>query len=252
MINNPTLMLLPQPQPITLGLPIKQNHKNPLKPIKNCSNIFFFFLRRFGTRCNVCSNGLTPTDLVHKAKGHVFHVSCVTCSACHRQLSTGHKLVCFTPSPAKNPSTSSLLKNEAAVDVFEQGLSTVSQGQRQWQQVFLACGDSQECIRRIAKLAASVGREVATTNNEQMGDSMWEQQLISVGRRLGQLGSLLPFSSDKTSYDGKYQFKEWFANEVTQRKHESWEQDGNKNYVRNKNSERKIMPFINQSKMIRN
>jgi hypothetical protein len=100
------------------------------------------------------------------------------------------------------------LKNEAAVDVFEQGLSTVSQGQRQWQQVFLACGDSQECIRRIAKLAASVGREVATTNNEQMGDSMWEQQLISVGRRLGQLGSLLPFSSDKTSYDGKYQFKE--------------------------------------------
>ncbi|KAL3858232.1 hypothetical protein ACJMK2_012829 [Sinanodonta woodiana] len=54
-----------------------------------CRNDFF---RRFGTKCAGCSNGISPNDLVRKAKNKVFHLKCFTCMICRKQLSTGEEL----------------------------------------------------------------------------------------------------------------------------------------------------------------
>lgn len=55
--------------------------------------IFFFrFFRRFGTKCGGCGQGLSPTDLVRKARDKVYHLRCFTCTLCRRQLSTGEEL----------------------------------------------------------------------------------------------------------------------------------------------------------------
>ena len=105
-------------------------------------------------------------------------------------MTTGDKFVSFTPS-------ASLPSNNSDTLGLQDIMSTKKD---RWQQVFLACGDSQECIRLISKLASSVGREMASVNAP-LGDSMWEQQLINVGHRLGHMGSL-PYSTRDSSYDG--------------------------------------------------
>jgi len=50
------------------------------------------FFRRFGTKCGGCGQGLSPTDLVRKARDKVYHLRCFTCALCRRQLSTGEEL----------------------------------------------------------------------------------------------------------------------------------------------------------------
>ncbi|KAB0401865.1 hypothetical protein E2I00_010846, partial [Balaenoptera physalus] len=54
-----------------------------------CKNDFF---RRFGTKCAGCAQGISPSDLVRKARSKVFHLSCFTCMVCNKQLSTGEEL----------------------------------------------------------------------------------------------------------------------------------------------------------------
>ncbi|TEA35947.1 hypothetical protein DBR06_SOUSAS810054, partial [Sousa chinensis] len=54
-----------------------------------CKNDFF---RRFGTKCAGCAQGISPSDLVRKARGKVFHLNCFTCMVCNKQLSTGEEL----------------------------------------------------------------------------------------------------------------------------------------------------------------
>ncbi|KAJ8414057.1 hypothetical protein AAFF_G00066550 [Aldrovandia affinis] len=54
-----------------------------------CKNDFF---RRFGTKCAGCLQGISPSDLVRKARNKVFHLNCFTCMVCNRQLSTGEEL----------------------------------------------------------------------------------------------------------------------------------------------------------------
>ncbi|XP_039628236.1 LIM/homeobox protein Lhx5 [Polypterus senegalus] len=54
-----------------------------------CKNDFF---RRFGTKCAGCSQGISPSDLVRKARSKVFHLNCFTCMVCNKQLSTGEEL----------------------------------------------------------------------------------------------------------------------------------------------------------------
>ncbi|XP_054281117.1 LIM/homeobox protein Lhx5 isoform X1 [Macrosteles quadrilineatus] len=54
-----------------------------------CRNDFF---RRYGTKCNGCSQGISPSDLVRKARDKVFHLNCFTCMVCRKQLSTGEEL----------------------------------------------------------------------------------------------------------------------------------------------------------------
>ncbi|KAF8796104.1 LIM/homeobox protein Lhx1 like protein [Argiope bruennichi] len=47
---------------------------------------------RFGTKCSGCSQGISPTDLVRRARNKVFHLKCFTCLVCRKQLSTGEEL----------------------------------------------------------------------------------------------------------------------------------------------------------------
>ena len=55
---------------------------------------FFPFLsfRRFGTKCAGCSLGISPSDLVRRARNKVFHLKCFTCMMCRKELSTGEEL----------------------------------------------------------------------------------------------------------------------------------------------------------------
>uniref|UniRef100_A0A147BCF2 Putative transcription factor lim3 n=1 Tax=Ixodes ricinus TaxID=34613 RepID=A0A147BCF2_IXORI len=54
-----------------------------------CRNDFF---KRFGTKCAGCAMGISPTDLVRRARSKVFHLKCFTCLVCRKQLSTGEEL----------------------------------------------------------------------------------------------------------------------------------------------------------------
>lgn len=51
-----------------------------------------FSCRRYGTKCGGCSQGISPSDLVRKARDKVFHLNCFTCMVCRKQLSTGEEL----------------------------------------------------------------------------------------------------------------------------------------------------------------
>lgn len=53
---------------------------------------FHCFSRRFGTKCAGCLQGISPNDLVRKARSKVFHLNCFTCMVCNKQLSTGEEL----------------------------------------------------------------------------------------------------------------------------------------------------------------
>lgn len=60
-----------------------------------CSDRFFLGLsicRRFGTKCAGCAQGISPNDLVRRARSKVFHLNCFTCMMCNKQLSTGEEL----------------------------------------------------------------------------------------------------------------------------------------------------------------
>ncbi|KAK9391618.1 LIM/homeobox protein Lhx5 [Crotalus adamanteus] len=47
---------------------------------------------KFGTKCAGCAQGISPSDLVRKARSKVFHLNCFTCMVCNKQLSTGEEL----------------------------------------------------------------------------------------------------------------------------------------------------------------
>lgn len=50
------------------------------------------FYRRFGPKCSGCGMGISPQDLVRKAREKVFHLKCFTCFVCRKQLLTGEEL----------------------------------------------------------------------------------------------------------------------------------------------------------------
>ncbi len=62
----------------------------------------FISLRKFGTKCASCGNGIPPSEVVRRASDYVYHLQCFACLICHRQLNTGdefyliddQKLVC--------------------------------------------------------------------------------------------------------------------------------------------------------------
>uniref|UniRef100_A0A8B9JA17 LIM zinc-binding domain-containing protein n=1 Tax=Astyanax mexicanus TaxID=7994 RepID=A0A8B9JA17_ASTMX len=49
--------------------------------------------RRFGTKCAGCAQGISPNDLVRRARSKVFHLNCFTCMMCNKQLSTGEEVI---------------------------------------------------------------------------------------------------------------------------------------------------------------
>lgn len=55
-------------------------------------NNFLHCCRRYGTKCGGCGQGISPCDLVRKARDKVFHLNCFTCLVCRKQLSTGEEL----------------------------------------------------------------------------------------------------------------------------------------------------------------
>uniref|UniRef100_A0A3Q2DK09 LIM homeobox 4 n=1 Tax=Cyprinodon variegatus TaxID=28743 RepID=A0A3Q2DK09_CYPVA len=57
-------------------------------PLKS-SLYFLFSLRRFGTKCASCQQGIPPTQVVRKAQDFVYHLHCFACIMCSRQLATG-------------------------------------------------------------------------------------------------------------------------------------------------------------------
>lgn len=60
--------------------------------VKFIDNFIFCCHRRYGKKCNGCAQGISPTDLVRKARDKVFHLNCFTCMICRKQLSTGEEL----------------------------------------------------------------------------------------------------------------------------------------------------------------
>ena len=70
-------------------------HQNPQKTTPTT-------IRRYGTKCAGCDQGIPPTQVVRKAQENVYHLECFSCSICSRQLNTGDefylmedkKLVC--------------------------------------------------------------------------------------------------------------------------------------------------------------
>jgi len=54
-----------------------------------CRNDFF---RHYGTKCGGCNDGISPNELVRKAKDQVYHLKCFVCVTCQKQLSTGEEL----------------------------------------------------------------------------------------------------------------------------------------------------------------
>lgn len=56
------------------------------------NNHQFCLLRRYGPKCSGCNIGITPQDLVRRARDRVFHLKCFTCCICRKQLSTGDQL----------------------------------------------------------------------------------------------------------------------------------------------------------------
>lgn len=62
--------------------------------VKSLMVFIFCFLsfRRFGTKCGGCAQGISPNDLVRRAKSKVFHLNCFTCMMCNKQLSTGEEM----------------------------------------------------------------------------------------------------------------------------------------------------------------
>ncbi|KAF2351750.1 Homeobox domain [Trinorchestia longiramus] len=49
-------------------------------------------IARFGTKCSGCGQGISPQDMVRKARDQVFHLKCFTCCVCRKQLATGEEL----------------------------------------------------------------------------------------------------------------------------------------------------------------
>ncbi|KAF2353455.1 Zinc finger LIM-type [Trinorchestia longiramus] len=52
--------------------------------------------RRFGKKCSGCLEGISPSELIRKARDRVYHIKCFTCFVCRKQLSTGEELYVLT------------------------------------------------------------------------------------------------------------------------------------------------------------
>lgn len=44
---------------------------------------------RFSTKCAMCSEGITPGEVVQKAQDNVYHEACFSCITCSQQLAPG-------------------------------------------------------------------------------------------------------------------------------------------------------------------
>lgn len=85
----PLFTLPPHPH-LCQRIHLRQWHENKTGKYawRLCHNI-----RRYGTKCNGCNQGISPSELVRKSRDNkVFHLNCLTCFLCRRELSTGDQL----------------------------------------------------------------------------------------------------------------------------------------------------------------
>uniref|UniRef100_A0A8D2JBS1 ISL LIM homeobox 2 n=1 Tax=Varanus komodoensis TaxID=61221 RepID=A0A8D2JBS1_VARKO len=79
-----------------------QAEKMFLQPSQSCAaGVPGSFLKLFGIKCAKCAAGFSSSDLVMRARDHVYHLECFRCSVCGRQLLPGdefslrdHELLC--------------------------------------------------------------------------------------------------------------------------------------------------------------
>lgn len=50
------------------------------------------FHRTFGVRCAGCEEGIYPSDLVRRIASKIFHISCLKCRHCQKEVSTGDQI----------------------------------------------------------------------------------------------------------------------------------------------------------------
>lgn len=71
-------------------------HFNSLQLCVSLHQIYDLWLhhqfREFGIKCTGCKEGLSPTDLVRRVGSRVFHVSCLKCQQCLKEVATGDQL----------------------------------------------------------------------------------------------------------------------------------------------------------------
>ena len=81
---------------LNTSLNLQKYYLNIKKKIQRIFPIFSLLCastsRRYGTKCAGCSQGISPSDLVRRARDKVFHLKCFTCVVCRKQLSTGEEL----------------------------------------------------------------------------------------------------------------------------------------------------------------
>ena len=71
--------------------------------------VYYWYDRRFGTKCAGCGQGLAPSQVVRRVQELVYHLTCFSCALCSQQLNTGdefylmedRKLVCKLDYEAK-------------------------------------------------------------------------------------------------------------------------------------------------------
>ncbi|RDD47472.1 LIM/homeobox protein Lhx5 [Trichoplax sp. H2] len=49
-------------------------------------------MKTYGTKCSGCGIGISPNELVRRARDDVYHIKCLKCAICGRQMSTGEQL----------------------------------------------------------------------------------------------------------------------------------------------------------------
>ncbi|XP_076336864.1 uncharacterized protein LOC143239562 [Tachypleus tridentatus] len=47
------------------------------------------FFRRYGTKCASCAQGISPSQIVRRARENVYHIHCFSCILCKERLNTG-------------------------------------------------------------------------------------------------------------------------------------------------------------------
>ena len=53
------------------------------------SNLFLYWFRLFGAKCDKCGSGFSRSDFVMRAKSKIYHIECFRCALCQRQLVPG-------------------------------------------------------------------------------------------------------------------------------------------------------------------
>ncbi|XP_062589850.1 LIM/homeobox protein Lhx5-like [Saccostrea cucullata] len=159
-----------------------------------CRNDFF---RRFGTKCAGCTQGISPNDLVRRARNKVFHLKCFTCIICRKQLSTGEELYVMDENRfiCKEDYISSKLQGSS--DIEDEDLDVALEHQTSLSDKdFSIDGDNNTDIDSKENILTSVPNNNNINNNNNLNKSSSLNSLPSSPDPLKDDTALLKISSD--------------------------------------------------------